>query len=161
MNEYLFRLTLLFYQVCTSTSAIDGPPLSAPPDRPSYARYIARQPCPNQAVRRASWDVTNCDYWTAFCKNDDSVSVWEEHRNIVADSLCIPGDPPYTFGKNSYGQCNPFTFNNVPVVPTLVNDVGIVQVTVPCNYLYNTVIKGVASPKLRVRTLYYNRAILM
>ncbi|GAV05394.1 hypothetical protein RvY_15535 [Ramazzottius varieornatus] len=155
MRRIIFGVRLLLLCLCVSivTSAIVNPPAPATPSRPAYARYIARPPCPNQPVRQASWDVTNCDYWTSFCASNNIFNVWEEHRDVVAHSLCIPGDPPYAFGMNSYGQCNPFTFNEVSVVPTLINDVGIVQVTIPCNYPYNTIITGVASPKLRVTPL--------
>ncbi|OQV22238.1 hypothetical protein BV898_03740 [Hypsibius exemplaris] len=123
-------------------------PVATVVPRPSYARYLRRWSCVSPLIRQASFNATNCAYWTAFCRNDSSLTIWPEQRSLVGKFLCIPGDPPYAFGNSSYGQCTPFTFIGISQVPTVTNPSGVTQVTVPCNFPANTLITGTATPKL-------------
>ena len=154
MLRIICGILLLFVSVLHPVvyAAIPVPPAVAAVPRPTYARYLFRRACISPLVRQASFNATNCAYWTAFCRNDSSLNIWPEQQMLLSPYLCVPGGPPYTFGNNSYGQCTPFTFNGISQVPTLTNPSGVTQVTVPCNYQANTAITGVATPRLQVST---------
>ncbi|OQV22239.1 hypothetical protein BV898_03741 [Hypsibius exemplaris] len=144
----VFSLILVFIVRFYHTEAAFAVPAATVVPRPTYARYLLRRSCVSPLIRQASFNATNCAYWTAFCRNDSSLTIWPEQRSLVGKFLCIPGDPPYAFGNSSYGQCTPFTFIGISQVPTVTNPSGVTQVTVPCNFPANTIITGTATPKL-------------
>ncbi|XP_055339767.1 uncharacterized protein LOC129589202 [Paramacrobiotus metropolitanus] len=135
----ILKSVILIVHIRESELAITVPATTT--TRPVYAKFFLRRQGP-RTDRQTSWDLTKCVYWTAFCNGNSNVEIYQEQVDNVGTYLCVPGDPPYAFGLNTYGQCNPYTFTGVAEVPTLVDVSGIDEVTVLCSNAANAPISG-------------------